>query len=295
MPALTNYTQRSAVEDGVLLAFEAEVKTPGLDAVLFRRTVTAPSPAYDWRSDQHNLFLALSGPIPGQVHLTSRGARERLPIGELFFLPAGIPFHFSGERGACTRTVLLRFDRDYLDGLAGAPWSADDPEQCFDIHNTQLRASMFRIAQELVAPGFAGSALVEGLAMAAGVDAMRHLGSGTDTVDQPLAAYRLRRITEYLEESGAPSPSLTELAGLFGISPSYLSRAFRKATGMTIHRYIEDVRLRNAQSLLASTDLKLKEVAFRLGFARPSSFTVAFRRAAGETPISYRRRIRGDG
>lgn len=296
MSALTaSFTPRSAVEDGVLLAFEAEIKTPGLDALLFRRTVTEPSPAHHWRSDQHNLFMALSGPIPGQVHLSSKGVKERLPIGELFFLPADKPFHFSGEPGACTRTVLLRFDRDYLDGLAGTPWSADDPEHCFDIRNTQLRAAMFRIAQELVAPGFAGGALVEGLAMAAGVDAMRHLGGGRDMDDQPLVACRLRRITEYLEESGAPSPSLTELAGLFGISPSYLSRAFRKATGMTIHRYIEEVRLRSAQTLLATTDLKLKEVAFRLGFARASSFTVAFRRAAGETPIGYRRRMRGDG
>jgi len=42
--------------------------------------------------------------------------------------------------------------------------------------------------------------------------------------------------------------------------------------------------------LLMTTDLPIKQIAGQLGFANPSGFTIAFRRVAGETPGSFRRR-----
>ena len=294
MSALPGAAPQGSGENGeAIVAYEGQISRPGLDVLLFRRTVLSPMPSLHWNSDHHNLFMALNGPVAGNVHLRRQGVARLQQIGELFFLPAGIPFHFTGERGACTRTVLLRFNTEFLDSMHLGGWRVDNPARCFNIRNPQLRSAMFRIAQELVMPGFASQALVEGLAATACVDAMRHFDDSASPGNQPLAASRLRRITSYLEESGAPTPSLAELAALCGISPTHLSRAFRKATGMTIYRYIEEIRLRNAQTLLATTDLKLKEIAFQLGFSRPSGFSVAFRRASGESPIAYRQRMRG--
>ena len=63
-------------------------------------------------------------------------------------------------------------------------------------------------------------------------------------------------------------------------------RLFREATGETVKSYVERVRLTKAKALLSGTELPLKEISARLGFASPSGFSVAFRRLAGETPTS---------
>ncbi len=43
---------------------------------------------------------------------------------------------------------------------------------------------------------------------------------------------------------------------------------------------------------MLATDQSIKAVALTLGFASPSSFSYAFRRATGETPTEYRARLR---
>ena len=47
--------------------------------------------------------------------------------------------------------------------------------------------------------------------------------------------------------------------------------------------------LERAYALLAQSTIPVKQIAARLGFATPSSFTLAFRRATGTTPACYRR------
>jgi AraC family transcriptional regulator len=53
--------------------------------------------------------------------------------------------------------------------------------------------------------------------------------------------------------------------------------------------YVAEVRMTKARSLLAETSLSQKEIAYRLGFAGPSSFCAALGKAAGMTPNRYRR------
>jgi len=59
-----------------------------------------------------------------------------------------------------------------------------------------------------------------------------------------------------------------------------------------VHEYVEELRLKKAQSLLAETDLPLKEISYRLGFADSSTFSSTFKRSSGETPSGYRYRFR---
>ena len=293
-------TPSSVLHDGspfesAFVILEAEYGVECLNARLARHIAVSCNASMHWSSDCHHLFLSLDGAVQGKVQLEPALGGSRREIGELFFLPAGASLQFTGERMGSTRTVALRFSNDRLDELTGATtgWNAVPDARCFDIHHVELRSTMFRVARELVVPGLASGSFIQGLAMTAGADIVRYFGGGERGRDEPLAKWRLRRIVEYLEESGAPTPSLENLASLCGVSAAHLSRAFRRATGMTIHRCIEDARVRSAQNLLANTDLRLKEVAYRLGFSGASSFTVAFKRATGEAPIAYRRRMRG--
>jgi AraC family transcriptional regulator len=66
-----------------------------------------------------------------------------------------------------------------------------------------------------------------------------------------------------------------------------LTRGFRASRGCSIGDYIASRRLDHAKQLLA-TGQSVKAIAYSLGFASPSSFCFAFRRATGQTPREFR-------
>jgi AraC-like DNA-binding protein len=102
------------------------------------------------------------------------------------------------------------------------------------------------------------------------------------------------RVKEMLGNAAGLKVRLQDLAATFGVSPSYLATVFKKAEQTTIHRYLVDLRLRRAASLLWGCD-DLTTLALNLGFASQSHFSNAFRRWAGCPPGQYRARLRGFG
>jgi AraC family transcriptional regulator len=99
------------------------------------------------------------------------------------------------------------------------------------------------------------------------------------------------RVKEMLINASGLKVSLGDLAQAVGSSPSHLAAIFKKAEQTTIHRYLVDLRLRRAASLLWGCD-DLTTLALNLGFASQSHFSNAFRRWAGVPPGQYRARLR---
>ena len=114
------------------------------------------------------------------------------------------------------------------------------------------------------------------------------------TYDDRWALKRLAEACDVVtyEFENVPADTVAELAALAGISPAHLRRAFKQSTGSTIGEHIRQVQFERARTLLADTDLRLNEIATRLGFSAPYGFTVAFQRSAGETPSAFRQRMR---
>ncbi len=83
--------------------------------------------------------------------------------------------------------------------------------------------------------------------------------------------------------------TLTDLAGSLGASPFHLSRSFSRWTGMGLHAYLTQLRLRAALELVVQPGADLMTIAFQLGFASHSHFTASFRRAFGLPPSAWRR------
>lgn len=81
---------------------------------------------------------------------------------------------------------------------------------------------------------------------------------------------------------------LTTIADTFYMSPSYLSRSFRKVTGFTLMEYIHFTRIHAAQKLLCETGLKIIDVASAAGFENVGHFDRIFKRITKMTPKTYR-------
>ena len=83
---------------------------------------------------------------------------------------------------------------------------------------------------------------------------------------------------------------LTEVAAAAGVSPFHLARTFRRATGMTLHRYLTRLRLVWALPRATEPRASLTELALDLGFSSHSHLTAAFHREFGVPPSEARRR-----
>ncbi|MCL2315537.1 MAG: PocR ligand-binding domain-containing protein [Actinomycetia bacterium] len=87
----------------------------------------------------------------------------------------------------------------------------------------------------------------------------------------------------------ASNLDLGQAAASVGMSPSHLSRSFRRETGMTFADFKTAERLRRAQLLLSHTDTPIGDVAAMVGVAHPGYFTRLFRAHTGLTPGEWRR------
>ncbi len=82
--------------------------------------------------------------------------------------------------------------------------------------------------------------------------------------------------------------TLQDLAEMAGMSRAAFAERFRATFGRTAMDFVKEVRLRRAAELLTSTDLPVKTVAARVGFASRSHFSRAFKAFAGIDPAGYR-------
>ncbi|MUL63486.1 AraC family transcriptional regulator [Mycobacterium sp. CBMA 234] len=94
---------------------------------------------------------------------------------------------------------------------------------------------------------------------------------------------RLKQACELVAEALATPLSLSELSKRVGASERTLSRLFRDDLSMTYPQWRTQLRLQHALVLLAEHH-DVSSVAVRCGWATPSAFIDAYRRALGSTP-----------
>ncbi len=95
-------------------------------------------------------------------------------------------------------------------------------------------------------------------------------------------------LQQYVQEHLGEDLSLVVLAELSRLNPSYLSRLFKKATGINLNAYIQEARLGKAMELLRQPDYKVYEIAKLSGYEYAPYFTKIFRKALGMSPQRYR-------
>jgi AraC-like DNA-binding protein len=112
-----------------------------------------------------------------------------------------------------------------------------------------------------------------------------------------VAARDRRRAVEtalWIDAHSQGDISLEQAAGQTGITPFHFLRLFSEVLGVTPHQYLVRSRLRHAARLLAEEDRSITDVAYDAGFGDLSNFVRTFHRAAGVSPLKFRRASRGD-
>jgi LacI family transcriptional regulator len=95
----------------------------------------------------------------------------------------------------------------------------------------------------------------------------------------------------FIQQHGCESIGVNDVVEEIGVSRTKLETRFR-AVGRTIHGEIRRQRVERARTLIATTDLPIKQVAAATGFAHVHYMTTVFRRNTGWTPAGYRKHVR---
>ncbi|WP_433946771.1 response regulator transcription factor [Paenibacillus sp. SN-8-1] len=104
-------------------------------------------------------------------------------------------------------------------------------------------------------------------------------GSGEKSIDEAL---------EYIREHYNEELSLERVASVVYLNPAYFSQLFKLKTGQGYKDYVISLRLEQAKKLLLNPNLRLAEIAQRIGYQDMRHFTQVFRRKFGLTPTEFR-------
>ena len=86
-----------------------------------------------------------------------------------------------------------------------------------------------------------------------------------------------------------PNLGFDGVCDYIGITKIYFGRIFQKEAGVSFGTYINQCRIELAKSLLEQTNLRVSEVAEKVGFSNTKYFSVVFKTTTGMTPLDYRR------
>lgn len=98
---------------------------------------------------------------------------------------------------------------------------------------------------------------------------------------------RIQPILSFIQEHYADALSIDLIAKQFHLSTNYLSKFFKKTLGMSVLKYLQLVRVSQAQRLLLFTDKPTHIISEDVGFPNEKSFRKAFETVFETTPKKY--------
>jgi len=98
-------------------------------------------------------------------------------------------------------------------------------------------------------------------------------------------------VNEYFDTDAASQKGLLSvhhIAAQMNLSPNYLSDLLRVHTGQNTQQHIHEKLIEKAKEKLTTTTLSVSEIAYRLGFEHPQSFSTLFKKKTTVSPVQFR-------
>lgn len=244
------------------------------------------------RAYEAKLIYLLSGEL---TYTLDKGKKSRLSVGNLLYIPAGVPYSFKTKY---MRAVIVRFDLTdaFCEKVRLMP-ATEEEFLCELCHREDIphfdkpillediegeRDTFIRMSN--IFTSAEGNYLAELSAMLKLI--LLKLAEHTD--DNALPSSMVENLDNYIRENLSDEISNTELGAIFGYHPFYISKMLKDKKGITLHQYVIAYRIKFAKKLLECTDKPIADIADELGFTDASYFTKLFKAQFGITPKQYR-------
>lgn len=194
-------------------------------------------------------------------------------------LPMGMIEKYAGESGAMD-AFIQRIDNDrsgYLseNGIQVTPGIYDT---LADMKNCKFEGLTRRIYLE--------SKVFELIALLHHELEPEKAGIPLSRVDRD----NLHHVVTLIQENLDKPYTIPELARMVGINQTKLKSGFKSIFGCTVFGYLQNLRMRQAKTYLADTELSIHQISTLLGYQNTSNFTTAFKKANGFPPTQLRRK-----
>jgi AraC-like DNA-binding protein len=93
---------------------------------------------------------------------------------------------------------------------------------------------------------------------------------------------------DYINENYTKNLTIEEISSFAHVSPSQLTRTFKKYLNQTPYKYLLNLKLEASKIMLSSSNLSIKQIALNLGFCDEHYFSSFFYEKTGFSPSKYR-------
>jgi AraC-like DNA-binding protein len=272
---------------------ESEATPPGVqvlsfDALLDRARGHLINPSASMRPTFHHLVAVRGGRLDCSVDFTD----HRLVEGDLIWVKPGQILQF-GPQLATSQGIVVLFAPGFLDDATASAAHADRPDGSLaPVRSSPLLPLIEMLADEYDNPDRVPAAVhIAIVRHVLSILLLRIANHGHRSSEPGDAAFEAFR--QAVEDGFARTHRVEDYARQLGYSARTLTRASRVATGYGAKRVIQDRLLLEAKRLLVHTELTSTAIAGRIGLPDPATFGKFFRRQTGETPATFRDRVRG--
>ncbi len=238
--------------------------------------------------------------------LESRGQRlvgdhlDDFAPGDVVLIGSGVPHQYFRSTGRRARAVVLQFgpalaERVCMDvpemagvwrllGRAGRGLHLAGPAR------VKIAAGLGKLQDLSGGNRFAAFiALLVAMAEASGWRELASRSWVSDEKSGPSSGWRIAKAGAWIERHFLEPLTQAGAARQVHMSPQAFSRFFRRHTGRTFQRFVNELRIGHACRLLMETDLTVSEVALESGYSNLSNFNRRFRELRGLAPRKFRR------
>jgi len=214
----------------------------------------------------------------GELLAEADGKAYMCSAGHILLIPSGMPFsvHYYdgcvGYTGGFMLSLLPDVSYPVLHGAEPVHYAFWFDEAAFVSHLFNMLVSYYEQGKPLL--------LGKGMDML-----LSMIDYGKGSVTSPMVSSFL----DHIFDRSLPIGNVASCAAELGITPGYLNKLLKNATGRTAGAWIDISRVNLAKSLLRQPDKAVIDVAVAIGLDDQSYFARFFKRNTGMTPSEYRK------
>lgn len=251
-------------------------------------------PKYHFHEEYEIYYL-----IQGERHYFIKDKTYHIKMGDLVFIDRNVLHKTADVKEPGHERFLLNMSKDFLDFLPPAVASElfrfFKSETCIITLESDMRSKIETLLDEMHnvyrSPGNLSQIYLQTLVIQLlyfmNRLAEHHVGRSKEYIN--VAHRRVSDVIDFINRHYKEPLSLTDLSHQFFLSPFYLSRLFKKATGFSLTEYINSIRVKEAQELLKVNQKRIIDIALEVGYDNITHFGRVFKQITNQSPRDYRR------
>lgn len=243
------------------------------------------------RSLGHHVLVYITAGKGGSIEINQKSYPAQQ--GMLFYIPAGAVHTFNMDsKGMDALTVHFSYAHALF---SDDEWEIENEPKPLPLRPVQQIKDAYRvdeILKNLSETWYTKQPGYEFLAKALLQQLLAAVFQSIHKQDRNYAAsQKVETVIRFMHAHLGQKITMDELSGIAKLSPAYLSRIFRDATGYAPIEYFSKIKTDKAKELFIEGNKKIKEVALSLGFTDEFYFSRLFKKAEGVSPSEFCSRI----